>query len=253
MQQLNHLKEQVPCVDFMFGFCSDGDKECVFWHPKPGQNGCTGSVPKYAPNECLPQEYLDKVNKYFEDSQISNVNMIQSLVKQMTSRLGGGGLFNQTSNDQFDLQSLLGGSRGNAMMNDGFSNTDTFNNSYYDPSLRKGSHFGGGGGQFMDTASEVDRSNYGGVGSFVPSMVDPGDQDGISKATGSELSDSFRMHPRNQAVFPFPYKGDIINEIKNTKKVFKGHTRFFILKSNTMQNMEMSQDHALWATTMRPT
>ena len=32
--------------------------------------------PVYAPNECLPKEYLDRVKNYFDDSQITNVNMI---------------------------------------------------------------------------------------------------------------------------------------------------------------------------------
>lgn len=35
MQELNFLKESVPCVDYLFGFCQDGDKECIFLHPKP--------------------------------------------------------------------------------------------------------------------------------------------------------------------------------------------------------------------------
>lgn len=76
MQQLNHVKESVPCVDYLFGFCIDGDKDCVFWHPKPGEGGNTNSIPQYKTSECLPQEYMDKVNKYFDDSQITNVNMI---------------------------------------------------------------------------------------------------------------------------------------------------------------------------------
>ena len=80
MQHLNWLKESVPCIDYMFGFCMDGNKDCVFLHPKltPGK---TNEIPIYKPNECLPQEYMEKVNKYFDDSQITNVNMIQNLMK----------------------------------------------------------------------------------------------------------------------------------------------------------------------------
>lgn len=154
-------------------------------------------MPQYKSHECLPQEYLDKVNKFFDDSQITNVNMIQTLMKQMTSRMQGGGLF--TPHDQLDLHSLLGGNRQNTIINDGYSNPDTFNNSFYDHSLRKSSLFGvGPGNQFVDNGSEFDRSNYGGVESFVPSLVDPGDQDGISKGlAGSELNDSFRVNPRS--------------------------------------------------------
>lgn len=73
----------------------DGAKECMFYHPKPKfkndnlseeQKGLKTSMkskeldmppePQYASNECLPKEYLDKVKNYFDDSQITNVNMI---------------------------------------------------------------------------------------------------------------------------------------------------------------------------------
>lgn len=113
----------------------------------------------------------------------------------MTSRLSGGGMYN--NNDQFDFQSLLAINQQNTMMNDVYSNTDTFNNSFYDPSLRKqSSMFGvGGGGNFMDNVSEFDRSNYDGVQSFVPSIIDPSDQDTLSKIDINEISD--KLHPRN--------------------------------------------------------
>lgn len=42
------------------------------------------------------------------------------------------------------------------------------------------------------------------------------------------------MHPRNQEAYGYSYKGDILNEIKNAKIIFKGNTKFFILKSNTI-------------------
>jgi hypothetical protein len=35
-------------------------------------------------HECLPKEYLDKVKNYFDDTQITNVNMIQTLMKQVS-------------------------------------------------------------------------------------------------------------------------------------------------------------------------
>ena len=35
MQYINYLKESVPCVDYLYGFCIDGNKECMFLHPKP--------------------------------------------------------------------------------------------------------------------------------------------------------------------------------------------------------------------------
>ena len=62
----------------------------MFYHPKPKfKDGNDGSeldappMPKYMPNECLPKEYLDKVKNYFDDSQITNVNMIHSLMRNV--------------------------------------------------------------------------------------------------------------------------------------------------------------------------
>lgn len=34
LQELTFVKENVPCVDYLLGFCQDGDSECVYWHPK---------------------------------------------------------------------------------------------------------------------------------------------------------------------------------------------------------------------------
>lgn len=96
MHQLNYLKENVPCVDYMLGFCMDG-KECIFLHPKSGEN----KPPTYKEDECLPQEYIEKVKKYFDDSQISNINMIQSLIMKQMSLVSGG-------SDNIDINSLLG-------------------------------------------------------------------------------------------------------------------------------------------------
>ena len=104
----------------------DGAKDCMFYHPKPKFKGDStdldvSPIPQYAMHECLPKEYLDKVKNYFDDTQITNVNMIQSLMKQVSQQFAGmgvggvgGGLgqqrFSTTHyNDQFDLQSLLGG------------------------------------------------------------------------------------------------------------------------------------------------
>lgn len=107
----------------MFGFCMDGDKDCVYWHPKPGTPAYQNAVPQYKDNECLPQEYLDKVQKFFDDSQITNVNMIQILMKQMSQKIG---VFSQpATTEQMDLQSLRGMNR----FTDAYSGTDTFNNS----------------------------------------------------------------------------------------------------------------------------
>lgn len=64
----------------------DGNKECMFWHPK-GQQGTASTnvdengLPVYKANECLPEEYLEKVRNYFDDTQVTNVNMIQTLMK----------------------------------------------------------------------------------------------------------------------------------------------------------------------------
>ena len=63
----------------------------------------------YKHNECLPKEYLEKVNKYFDDSQITNVNMIQILIKQMAQKFAkevGTG-----NTDTIDMQSLMGVNR----------------------------------------------------------------------------------------------------------------------------------------------
>jgi len=35
LQQLNYLKEEVPCIEYLYGFCLDGAKDCIFHHPKP--------------------------------------------------------------------------------------------------------------------------------------------------------------------------------------------------------------------------
>jgi hypothetical protein len=42
----------------------DGNKECMFYHPSKEEK----HRPVYKPNECLPQEYLDKVKNYFDDT-----------------------------------------------------------------------------------------------------------------------------------------------------------------------------------------
>lgn len=110
----------------------DGAKDCMFLHQKS-----TDRLPQYKPNECLPKEYLDKVKNYFDDSQITNVNMIQNLMKQMSQQLTqnqniGGNQYgpNDGGADAFDLNSLLGGMRGGGY-NGGYSNTDTLTlNSY---------------------------------------------------------------------------------------------------------------------------
>jgi len=54
---------------------------------------------------------MEKVKKYFDDSQITNITMIQTLMKQMTQRfqnsiLGGQSLTNSENN--FDMGSLAG-------------------------------------------------------------------------------------------------------------------------------------------------
>ena len=76
----------------------DGNKNCMFYHPKPNFKQPTPSfagkpvsiqdieqwstelevppLPQHRENECLPKEYLDKVSNYFDNSQITNVNMI---------------------------------------------------------------------------------------------------------------------------------------------------------------------------------
>ena len=59
----------------------DGAKDCMFQHPKVKFKGESTDldvslIPQYPMNECLPKEYLDKVKNYFDDTQITNVNMI---------------------------------------------------------------------------------------------------------------------------------------------------------------------------------
>ena len=71
MNQLNFLKESVPCVEYEYGFCMDGNKDCMFLHAKQPDK-----LPQYKSNECLPKEYLDKVKNYFDDTYKTNVNMI---------------------------------------------------------------------------------------------------------------------------------------------------------------------------------
>ena len=128
LSHLNYLKETVPCIEYLYGFCVDGAKECMFYHPKPKfKNGEEGKpylkskeldsppMPQYLPNECLPKEYLDKVKNYFDDSQITNVNMIQSLMRQVAvgqTMARPGSFFpegNAAPADTFDLHSLMGG------------------------------------------------------------------------------------------------------------------------------------------------
>jgi len=70
----------------------EGAKDCMFYHPKVQFKNSTSTEldipekPTYAPNECLPKEYLDKVKNYFDDTQITNVNMINSLMKQVSQQ-----------------------------------------------------------------------------------------------------------------------------------------------------------------------
>ena len=45
-----------------------------------------------------------------------------------------------------------------------------------------------------------------------------------------------------------------INQIMNqTRNVFKGRARFFIVKSNCTENVQNSMEHGVWATTHGPT
>jgi len=37
------------------------------------------------------------------------------------------------------------------------------------------------------------------------------------------------------------------------KAIFKERARFFIIKSNSMENLELSMQHGVWATTRGPT
>lgn len=45
----------------------------------------------------------------------------------------------------------------------------------------------------------------------------------------------------------------ILKAIDNTKPMFNGTARFFVVKSNSYENLETSIQHGAWATTMRPT
>lgn len=123
-------------MDYQFGFCMDGNKDCIFMHQKvqgSQEDGFIPQVPTYKSNECLPKEYLEKVKDYFDDSKITNVNMIQTLMKQMTQRLTGGGMFgNSGANDAYDIHSLMGGGGRQGGFN--LSNTDTLTlNSGFQP------------------------------------------------------------------------------------------------------------------------
>lgn len=46
---------------------------------------------------------------------------------------------------------------------------------------------------------------------------------------------------------------EVADNIKNTESVFAGSARYFIVKSNTYENLETSMQHGAWATTIRPT
>ena len=75
----------------------DGAKDCMFAHPKVKFKGDSTdldvtTVPQYPMHECLPKEYLDKVKNYFDDTQITNVNMIQTLMKQVSQQFAGLGV-----------------------------------------------------------------------------------------------------------------------------------------------------------------
>ena len=70
------MKENVPCIEYIYGFCIEGDKECMFKH----QGSIDNKPLDLKPNECLPKEYLDKVSNYFDDSQITNINLISSFL-----------------------------------------------------------------------------------------------------------------------------------------------------------------------------
>ena len=41
--------------------------------------------------------------------------------------------------------------------------------------------------------------------------------------------------------------------IANTKQVFSGSVGYFVIKSNSYENLETSMKHSAWATTLRPT
>ena len=41
----------------------------------------------------------------------------------------------------------------------------------------------------------------------------------------------------------------IMQQMAKTAPVFKGRTRFFVVKSNTKENLALSREHSVWATT----
>lgn len=77
-------------------------------------------------------------------------------------------------------------------------------------------------------------------------MVDAHEQIKYASAVVPQTNDvptNFGPAPHTQISYGFSYKGNVHEEICNTKPLFKGQTRFFILKSNSMQNLTLSQDH----------
>ena len=96
-------------------------------------------VPQYKNNECLPKEYLDKVKNYFDDSQITNINMIQNMLKQVTQQMVGeygGPSPNYVPDAQYDLQSLLGFG-GNGGYSQNTENMTNYRASFPDPSFKR--------------------------------------------------------------------------------------------------------------------
>ena len=124
MQYLNYLKESVPCVEYLFGFCMEGNKDCIYLHPKR-PDGSQNTLPQYQDNECLPQEYLEKVQKYFDDGQLEE-NLLQHLIKKFTLNLGPGVFGGQPGPEQLDLQSMLGVHSSNRHFSEVYSNADSF-------------------------------------------------------------------------------------------------------------------------------
>jgi hypothetical protein len=53
--------------------------------------------------------------------------------------------------------------------------------------------------------------------------------------------------------YGFSYKSEIFSQVSSTPMVFKGTSRYFILKSNTHENLQMSLKEEVWATTLKPT
>lgn len=49
-----------------------------------------------------------------------------------------------------------------------------------------------------------------------------------------------------------PKQSIILNQMQEAPSVFKGKTKFFILKSNSAENIDVSMKHEVWATTQRP-